>query len=92
MFVLAYDTETTGLPNWKAPSGDPSQPHLVQIAALVANIETRQVIASLDLIDKTGLAYIHSSGCAVLQNGAWLQPEQRDVWLQHLNEGEKEEC
>ena len=48
--------------------------------------------ALIDLIDKTGLAYIHSSGCAVLQNGAWLQPEQWDVWLQHLNEGEKEEC
>jgi len=50
MFVLSYDTETTSLPNWKAPSGDPSQPHLVQIAALVADTETRQVIASIDLI------------------------------------------
>jgi DNA polymerase-3 subunit epsilon len=52
MFVIAYDTETTGLPNWKEPSGDPSQPHLVQIAALVANIETRKVVASIDLIIK----------------------------------------
>lgn len=50
MFVFAYDTETTGLPNWKEPSGDPSQPHLVQIAGLVASTETRKVIASVDLI------------------------------------------
>lgn len=50
MFVLAYDTETTNLPNWKMPSGDPSQPHLVQIAGLVANTETRKVVASIDLI------------------------------------------
>lgn len=50
MLVFAYDTETTGLPNWKQPSGDPSQPHLVQIAGLVASVETRKVIASVDLI------------------------------------------
>lgn len=30
-----FDTETTGIPNWKVPSDDPSQPHLVEIAALL---------------------------------------------------------
>ncbi|SED97653.1 3'-5' exonuclease [Pseudomonas anguilliseptica] len=33
----AFDTETTGLPNWKIPSDDPSQPHLVELAALLYN-------------------------------------------------------
>lgn len=33
--ILAFDTETTGLPEWKLPSDDPAQPHLLQIAALL---------------------------------------------------------
>lgn len=52
MIVIAYDTETTGIPDWKIPSGDPCQPHLVQLAALVADTETRQIISSIDLIIK----------------------------------------
>ena len=35
MKILAYDTETTGLPDWKEPSESPQQPHLVEIAALL---------------------------------------------------------
>lgn len=30
--ILAFDTETTGLPDFKARSVDPTQPHLVQLA------------------------------------------------------------
>lgn len=32
MSVLFFDTETNGLPDFKARSADPSQPHLVQLA------------------------------------------------------------
>jgi endoglucanase Acf2 len=38
----------------------------------------------ISLIERTGLAYLHSSGCAVLNDGTWLQPEQWDVWVNHL--------
>lgn len=31
--VYFFDTETTGLPQFKLPSNDPSQPHLVDLAA-----------------------------------------------------------
>lgn len=50
--VLFFDTETTGLPDWKKPSGSEGQPHLVQLAAILANLETREVIATLDVIIK----------------------------------------
>ncbi len=50
MFVLAYDTETTGLPLFKEPSEHPDQPHLVQLAACLVHLETRKVHASIDLI------------------------------------------
>ena len=30
--ILVFDTETTGLPDFKARSAEPSQPHLVQLA------------------------------------------------------------
>lgn len=32
-----FDCETTGLPAWKIPSKDPSQPHIVEIAALLCD-------------------------------------------------------
>ncbi len=50
--ALIFDTETTGLPLWKEPSDDPGQPHIVQLAAKLVNIETREVIASMDVIVK----------------------------------------
>jgi len=43
----------------------------------------------IEMVESTGLAYIHSSGCAVLRDGTWLQPQQWNLWLEHLKEGEK---
>lgn len=48
--LFFYDTETTGLPVYKDPSDAPHQPHIVQAAAMVADADTRKVIASVDLI------------------------------------------
>ena len=33
--IIAFDNETTGLPDWKAPSESQHQPHIVEIAALL---------------------------------------------------------
>jgi len=75
-YVIAYDCETTGLPNWKQPSGDPSQPHLVQIAALVANTETRKVIASIDLT-------VRPDGWEIPQETSDIHGITTDYALQH---------
>lgn len=50
--ILVFDTETNGLPLWKEPSEDPGQPHIVQLAAIVVDIETEKVKQSLDVIIK----------------------------------------
>ena len=50
--VLIYDTETTGLPIWKTPSGGDDQPHIVQLGAILCNAETKEVINTLDVIVK----------------------------------------
>jgi DNA polymerase-3 subunit epsilon len=50
--IIVFDTETTGIPNWKIQSGDESQPHIVQLAALQVDLESRKVIQSIDLIVK----------------------------------------
>ncbi|CAM4091584.1 Exonuclease domain-containing protein [Bordetella tumbae] len=48
--ALFYDTETSGLPIFSAPSEDPGQPHIVQLAAALVDLDTRETLASLDVI------------------------------------------
>ena len=48
--AIFYDTETTGLPLFNEPSEDPRQPHIVQLAACLVDLETRNTIASMDVI------------------------------------------
>ena len=50
--VLFYDLETTGLLDWKSPSGGDNQPHIVQIGALLCNAETKELIKTIDVIVK----------------------------------------
>ena len=47
---LFFDTETTGLPLFKEPSEHPDQPHIVQLAAALVDMDTREEIASMDVI------------------------------------------
>lgn len=50
--LLFYDTETQGLPDFGAPSEDPKQPHIVQLAAALVDPGSRRVVASIDVIIK----------------------------------------
>lgn len=48
--ALFFDTETTGLPLFSEPSEHPDQPHIVQLAACLVDLDTRTTLASLDVI------------------------------------------
>lgn len=41
--ILFFDTETTGLPNFQARSHEPSQPHLVQLAMVLADDDGHEI-------------------------------------------------
>lgn len=49
---LFFDSETTGIPDFKAPSESEHQPHIVQLAALLVDLDTEQTIQSMDVIIK----------------------------------------
>lgn len=50
--ILGWDTETNGLPVWKERSEHESQPHLVQMAAILCDEETGEVVEGMDVIIK----------------------------------------
>jgi len=53
LFVFDFETGgENGLPQWKIPSNDPSQPHILSAAALVVDADTQKVLQSVDLIVK----------------------------------------
>lgn len=45
-----FDSETTGIPDWKQPSDGEGQPHLVQLAAKLVDIDSREVLEQMDVI------------------------------------------
>lgn len=48
--IIFYDTETNGIPDWHNPSDAEHQPHIVQIAALMVDAESSEVLQTLDLV------------------------------------------
>ncbi len=48
--AIFYDTETTGLPLFGEPSEDPRQPHIVQLAAQLVDLDTKAQLAGFDVI------------------------------------------
>ncbi|MEY4416725.1 MAG: hypothetical protein RIQ53_4018 [Pseudomonadota bacterium] len=47
--VCFFDTETTGLPDFKAPSDAPQQPHIVQIGAVLVDVDAGEILSTLDV-------------------------------------------
>ena len=47
-----FDSETTGIPNWKVPSENEEQPHLTQLGAILVDMDTKKEISSLDVVLK----------------------------------------
>lgn len=60
MGILVYDTETTGLPNWKLPSGDECQPHMVEIAGKLYN----------------EVGFLLDSYSAIIKPDGWVIPDE----------------
>lgn len=49
--LMAFDVETTGLPDFKARSNDPKQPHIVQLA-MVLHDDGGNEVQSVNMIVK----------------------------------------
>lgn len=49
---IFFDTETTDLPLFSEPSEDPRQPHVVQLAALLVDLDSREILEELNVIIK----------------------------------------
>lgn len=52
--LLFFDTETTGLPDWRAPSVSKTQPHIVQLAALLTDNKGNAQAGMNDIIRPDG--------------------------------------
>lgn len=55
MIILAFDTETTGLPNWKEPSDHPNQPHVVDLSCELWDAAAEQMLDRYDAIVNIGV-------------------------------------
>lgn len=48
--LLGFDSETTDIPDWKVPSDAPHQPHIVQLAAVLVDSDTRETVEQMNVI------------------------------------------
>lgn len=50
--AMFYDFETSGLPDWSQPSEAPHQPHIVEVAAKIIDMEKREVRDQFNVLVK----------------------------------------
>lgn len=50
MKALFYDNETSDMPLFREPSSDPRQPHIVQLAAILVDLDTRERIDAMNVL------------------------------------------
>ena len=50
--ILCFDTETTGLPNYKTPSEGDDQPHIMEIAAHLIDSDTLEIVDAMNTLVK----------------------------------------
>jgi DNA polymerase-3 subunit epsilon len=83
MYALFFDTETTGLAKFNLPSVDPSQPNLVQLGALLVDLEDRSDVMSLDLIINPNGEYEIPEGAAAVHKITTEKASKVGVFLEH---------
>lgn len=57
--LLFFDTETSGLPDFRAPSDAPQQPHLIQLACLLCDDDGNEVEAWSTIVKPKAGAVMH---------------------------------
>src|SRR5271168_3679443 len=50
MKLLAYDTETTGIPDYHSPSDGETQPHLVQLGSVLIDSDTKEELHATNFL------------------------------------------
>jgi DNA polymerase-3 subunit epsilon len=80
--MLVFDTETTGIAKWTAPSISPEQPNLVQLGALLVDLETREDIAAIDVIITPNGAYAIPDGAAAVHKITTAKAEKVGILLE----------
>lgn len=74
--ICVFDTETTGFPNFKAPSDHPDQPHIVDICALLYTPEG-------DLVDSFE-AMVRPDGWSIPNEVSVIHGITNEMALEHL--------
>lgn len=95
--VAFYDTETSGLPDFKVPSEAPHQPHIVDIAVILYDDEQDQVIEQFEAMVKPDgwvipdeVAAIHGITTAIaLEQGTHAEHDALWGTMQLLDRAEK---